>query len=102
MIKLEIEIDDIDYSALAEQLLPLLGDRLRGDGTPFASLLGSGAAGPMAKALLSRTPKATKDRLAAELIEKNSGRLRDTLERAAADKGVDLRIGRIRAAAHGE
>ena len=99
MIKLELEIDDIDYAALAQELLPLAGDKLRNDGNPLASLLQSGAAGPVAKAVLARTPKSTKDKMAAELIESNNWKLIAALEQAAARKGIRLRIGKIRAQA---
>lgn len=97
MIKLEIEIDDIDYSALAAEYLPLMGDKLRSGGNPLAALLSNGAAGPVAKAVLARTPKSAKDKLAAELIESNSWKLRTTLEQMAAQKGVAVRIGRLHA-----
>lgn len=97
MIKLEIEIDDIDYGALAKELAPMAGDALRSSGNPLAALLQNGAAGPVARAVLDRTPKGAKDKLAAELIDSNSWKLISALEQAAARKGVRLRIGRIHA-----
>lgn len=97
MIKLEIEIDDIDYGALAKELAPMAGDALRSSGNPLAALLQNGAAGPLARAVLDRTPKSAKDKLAAELIESNSWKLITALEQAANRKGVRLRIGRIHA-----
>ena len=99
MIKLEIEIDDIDYGALAKELAPMAGDALQNRGNPLAALLQSGAAGPVARAVLDRTPKSAKDKLAAELIAVSHRKLIDMLELAAARKGVRLRIGRIRAEA---
>ena len=97
MIKLEIEIDDIDYGALAKELAPMAGDALQKSGNPLAALLQNGAAGPLARAVLDLTPKAAKDKLAAELIESNSWKLISALEQAAGRKGVRLRIGRIHA-----
>ena len=99
MIKLEIEIDDIDYGALVKELAPMAGDALQNRGNPLASLLQSGAAGPLARAVLDRTPKSAKDKLAAELIGANNRKLIENLEQASARKGVRLRIGRIRAEA---
>lgn len=99
MIKLEIEIDDIDYGALAAEYLPQMGDRLRAGGNPLAMLLSSGAAGPAAQALLARAPKSAKDKLAAELIDSNSWKLRTTLEQMASQKGVAIRIGKLHASA---
>ena len=97
MIKLEIEIDDIDYAALAKELTPMAGDALRSNGNPLAALLQSGAVGPVARAVLDRTPKSAKDKLAAELIDSNSWKLISALEQASARKGIRLRIGRIHA-----
>ena len=99
MIKLEIEIDDLDYGALAKELAPLAGDALRSSGNPLAALLQNGAAGPVAGAVLDRTPKSAKEKLAAELIESNNWKLISAMEQAAARKGIRLRIGKLRAAA---
>ena len=102
MIKLEIEIDELDYGALAAEFLPRAGEHLRGSGNPLSSLLANGAAGPMAKAVLARTPKSAKEKLAAELIENNQWKLISVLEQAAAQKGVPLRIGKIHASTDGD
>ncbi|MGM9618693.1 MAG: hypothetical protein ACI3W8_02475 [Oscillospiraceae bacterium] len=91
MLKLELELSDIDYEALAERLLPLLGDKL-----PLG-----GASSAMAKAALSALPQQRKDRMAAELINGNAGSIAGAIQRAAAQNGVNCRVSGLRAETEG-
>lgn len=95
MLKLELELSEIDYGALAERLLPLLGDKLRQNGGG-AGLLG-GASSAMARAALSALPQERKDRLAAELINGSADAIAGAIQRAAAQNGVACRISGLRA-----
>ena len=44
MIKLEMELSDIDYEVLVKEILPKVADRLRKNGSPLAPLLSGGMA----------------------------------------------------------
>ena len=39
MIRLSIELDDVDFDRLIEQYLPVIGDQLRASGNPVGMLL---------------------------------------------------------------
>ncbi|MGM9662856.1 MAG: hypothetical protein ACI3WR_07205 [Oscillospiraceae bacterium] len=99
MLKLELELSDIDYEALAERLLPLLGDKLRQNGGAGA-LLG-GASSAMAKAALSALPQERKDRMAADLINGSAAAIAEAIQRAAAQNGVSCRISGLHAETEG-
>ena len=44
MIKLEMELSDIDYEVLVKEILPKVADRLKQNGSPLAPLLSGGMA----------------------------------------------------------
>ena len=46
MVKLEIELSDIDYDQMLNTLLPKVQEKL-GDNSPLSSLLGGGLAGSL-------------------------------------------------------
>lgn len=90
MIKLELELNGLDYEALCERLLPLVGDRL--ESQALGRLLGSGASAAMARAALGMMPQEKKDRMAAALINENADRIAAALESAAGKNGVACRV----------
>lgn len=95
MIKLELELRELDYEALIERVLPLVGDRL--DGHALGHLLGSGPAAAMARAALVRMPQEKKDRMAASLVNENADRIAAALEDTAGKNGVRCRVRHVRA-----
>lgn len=62
MIKLEMELSDIDYEVLVKEILPKVADRLKQNGSPLAPLLSGG----MAANVLLRASDSVRDRMAAE------------------------------------
>ena len=48
MIKLEIDIDDLNYDDLMEQYLPVMAEKLRASGNPVAMLISNGMPAAMA------------------------------------------------------
>jgi hypothetical protein len=88
MIKIEIEVKDIDYDSLIEQYLPMMTERLRRSNNPVASLLSNGMPASMAKSILKKLPPAKKDQLTAELINAN----RDQLVRLLLDLAQQNKI----------
>ena len=71
MIKLEMELSDIDYEVLVKEILPKVADRLKQNGSPLAPLLSGGMA----------------------------ARLTGTLEKLAADNGIPCKVQGLRATA---
>ncbi|MCC8076502.1 MAG: hypothetical protein LIO95_11305 [Clostridiales bacterium] len=98
MIKLELEISEVDYEALLN-LLPQMGEQLRRSGNPVGMLLSNGMSTGMAKRVLSTLSQEQKDRLAADLINGNSQKLIDKTEDLARQNGVGLKIASVEATA---
>ena len=97
MLKLELELSAIDYEALIEKVLPLVGDKL--ENQSVGRLLGSGASSTMARAALSVMPQEKKNRMAAGLVNDNADRIAAAMENLAAKNGVSCRIRRVHAEA---
>ena len=94
MVKLEIELSDIDYDQLMNTFLPKMKEKL-GENSPLSSLLGGGLAG----SLLSMTGNSTKDKLAAEVINMNADKLGQKMEEMAAKNGIPGKVRSVRATA---
>ena len=94
MVKLEIELSDIDYDQMLDTWLPRLQEKI-GSNSPLSSLMGGGLAGT----LLSLAGNSTKDKLAAEVINRNSDVLGDKLEKMAAQNGIPGKVKSLRATA---
>lgn len=97
MIKLEMDIDNLNYDDLLAQYLPLMTDKLRASGNPVAMLLSNGMSATMAKKILHGLSQDKKDALAADLLNANSKKLIDTATAYAARNGVSLTITKIHA-----
>lgn len=80
MIKVEIEIDDIDYNALIDRYLPVMTEKLRQSNNPIAMLLSNGMPAALAKTVVKGLPQEKKERLTAELFNANSSVLAGQLE----------------------
>lgn len=96
MIKLELELSEVDYNALLD-LLPMMGDQLRRSGNPLGMLLSNGMSGGMAKKLLATVPQNQKDALVCDLINGNSERIKKKAEQSADQRGIRVKISRIHA-----
>ena len=75
MIKLEMELSDIDYEVLVKEILPKVADRLKQNGSPLAPLLSGG----MAANVLLRASDSVRDRMAAEILNAAAPRLTESL-----------------------
>ena len=78
MIKLEMELSDIDYEVLVKEILPKVADRLKQNGSPLAPLISGG----MAANVLLHASDSVRDRMAAEILNAAAPRLTGTLEKA--------------------
>ncbi len=90
MLKLELELSAIDYEALIEKVLPLVGDKL--ENQSVGKLLGSGASAAMAKAALSMMSQEKKNRMAAGLLNDNADKIAAAIESVAAKNGINCRV----------
>lgn len=97
MIRLSIELDDVDFDKLIEQYLPLIGDQLRASGNPVGMLLSNGMSATMAKGVLRTLSQDKKEQLAADLLNGNAAKLSANIEKMAAEKGFQARVRKLEA-----
>lgn len=88
MIKLEIELDNIDYDTLIEKFLPKISDELRQSGNPIAMLLSNGMSSSAAKKILHGLSPETKDKLAADILKANKNKLIKNLQEYAEKQNI--------------
>ena len=92
MVKLEIELTDIDYDLLLNTYLPKMQEKL-GENSPLTSL------GGLAGSLLGLAPDSMKDKMAAEVINANADKLSEKLEEMAAKNGISGKVRNLKATA---
>ena len=92
MIRLSIELDDVDFDRLIEQYLPVIGDQLRASGNSVGMLLSNGMSAGMAKGMLRTLSQDKKEQLAADLINGNAAKLTASIEKMAAEKGFQAKV----------
>ena len=98
MVKLELELTDIDYDTLLRDYLPKIKDKLEQSGIPLAGMVSGG----MASTLLQMAPASMKDRLAAEVLNMNAAKLEQQLSEIAARNGLSGKVQNFRATAVSE
>lgn len=98
MVKLELELTDIDYDALLRDYMPKIKDKLEQSGSPLAGMLTGG----MASTMLQLAPASMKDRLAAEMLNMNAARLEQQLTEMAARNGINGKVRNLKATAVNE
>ncbi|MCD7887058.1 MAG: hypothetical protein LUG44_05500 [Clostridiales bacterium] len=96
MIKMELEVSEVEYETLLD-LLPQVGEQLRQSGNPVGMLLSNGMSAGMARRVLGTLSQEQKDRLAADLINGSSRKLIDKTEELARQNGVGLKIASLEA-----
>ncbi len=97
MIRLTIELEDVDFDVLIEHYLPVIGEHLRSSGNPLGTLLSNSASASVAKGMLRALSPEKKERLAADLINGNRQRFISSLEELAASHGYQGRIRSLQA-----
>lgn len=99
MIKVELELSDIDYDSLIDQFLPVVLENMRQSDNPASRLVSSGMPASMARTLLKNLPQSTKDQLTVELINTNKEKIVPFLKDIAMKNSLQLTIGDVRASA---
>jgi hypothetical protein len=97
MLHLELELNELDYNALADLLLPLMAEELKKSGNPISALAANSPA--MAKKLISSLPREQLDALAAQAINKNGPLMARRAEELGKEQGVGVRVVSVRAKA---
>ena len=97
MIKLEMDIDNLNYDDLMEQYLPVMAEKLRESGNPVAMLISNGMPANMAKKIVNGLSQDKKDALAADLLNTYSKKLIDAATAYAVRNGVGITISKIHA-----
>ena len=98
-MKIEIEVDNIDYDNLVEQFLPVITDNLRASKNPVALLISNGMPAALAKTVIKGLSREKKDELVAEIINANSEKIKEAATEFTALNKVKLRIKRVVASA---
>lgn len=88
MIRLELELTDLDFDALVELFLPQLSEKLKAEGNPVGILMNP----TMVKTMLRTMSQEKKEKLAADLINGNSERIIRMFEESAAKRGIRFTI----------
>lgn len=93
-MKITLDIDNIDYGALAELFLPLIHDKLaEKDGAAVAILTKIAGMPPMLTGkMIDMLPQDAKDEIAAMLVNKNKEKIIESVTKFAAQKGLSFPI----------
>lgn len=97
MIKLELELSDLDFDALIDAYLPQIGDQLQKAGHPIGAMLANGMPASVAKGMLRALSQEKKEQLAVSLLNSNQRKLISAIENAGAQKGIPLHISQLSA-----
>ena len=94
-MKITLEIEDLDYGAVAAALLPAVHERLEKEdgsvGTKILSKL-TALSPSIAKKMVNLLPAETQNEIAVLLINKNKDKILEAAENLAAEKGISVRI----------
>ena len=91
MIKLELDLQDVDFDALAQRFLPQVAEKL-GQAGGALGVLGRNMPESMVLGIVKRMSPAAKERMAVELIQSQKGLIAERLAAAAQSQGIRLTI----------
>ena len=98
-MKIEIEVDDIDYDYLVDQFLPIMTDKLRESRNPVALLISNGMPSSLAKTVLKGLSQDKKDEIVVEMINSNSKVIKEKVAEFASQNKVKLKVKSVYASA---
>ena len=97
-MKIEIELDDIDYGSVAAALMPVVGEKLKDAQNPMIRMLAARAGdSDFIIRTVNALPQDFKDKLIVSLLNKNKERMRASVTKFALSKGMRFRIRSVRA-----
>ena len=93
-MKITLELNDIDYSALVKVLLPVIQTKLEEKDGAIASILAkvAGMSPGIAGKMIDMMPQETKDEIAIMLINKNRDKIIENVLKYANQEGIHFRI----------
>ena len=100
MIEMTLKIQDVDYAAAVDVLIPVLLEKLSSFPGPIPLLLlgrTKGLPATAAKAALDVLPKGTKEELAAACLNHYSDEVVQAIESLAVQKGIRLNVESVEA-----
>ena len=97
MIKIEVELSELDYNSIIDQYLPVMIEKLQQTDNPVALLISNGMPAAMAKMILKSLPQDKKDKLAADLVNAYKDKIRQAIEETAERQNIHMKIGDIQA-----
>lgn len=97
MLKLEIEIEDLDYLALSDKLIPIASDALKDKDEVISKLVGGKITETTIFMLLSVLSQDKKDGYAAMLINDSKEVIKKALEKKIEETGIEVNIKDINA-----
>ena len=100
MIRLEMIVDDIDYEAVSDLLLPLLADKTKDESRLAGNLLGSNAVGSLARTMLRAMPQEKKDALVVKTLNGKKDLLMEKAEALLREKSIHLSIKELKLYEH--
>ena len=96
MMKITLEINDLDYGSVVAALLPTVHEKLEKDdgsvGTKILSKLTS-LSPSIAQKMVNLLPRETQNEIAVLLINKNKDKILEMASSLAREKGISVRIG---------
>lgn len=91
MLKLSLTVDEIDYNALIDKLLPILKSSMAGSSDPKLQMAAK-LPMPMAAAALKSLSEVQKEQLTAALLNNYKDGLAVQLSKYASEQGVPLTV----------
>ena len=93
-MKITLNINNIHYESIIDQLTPLLKVRAKADNNILLKTISGilSMPGDIPKKMLNALPQETKDELIVYLINSNKGKIAELLQNTLANKGFALQI----------
>ena len=96
MIEIKLQLDDIDYSGIAELAMPLVKEKLSENGGFLGGIVGKhipeAALNGALNGFLNFLTPTQKDEVALSLINKYENKITDILQQTASNHGVNLKV----------
>lgn len=96
MIELKISLDSIDYSGIAELVMPLVRDKLANNGNILVRRIfentNPDSMSHVLNSALNLLSQDQKDEITISLFERYKDRIVNTIEQTAQSKGIELSI----------
>lgn len=97
MLKLEVEINEIDYNLLIEKYLPIFIESLQKNNMAISSFIPNGLSSSIIKNIVTKLNYEQKNKLVADLINSNSIKISEKITEIAQKNDIVLTIDSLKA-----